>query len=351
MQRKPSGWLSAAMIISLTAAVLCSNATAQWTQQNVTTREWSMWGMASVGTQWGIPTLFTCLCAALFSMDLPYSQFVILRQKLPRALLMTAVWWTVCAAVWMQTNYPNEMDTQTFAQCLSEVLEDPVNMTVLLALSSSVLLYPLLWRVLHQRTVRRYCLLLFFLFSFLLPLLKLVPYLSAVTMLTDQLNWGYFTSWGFYVLLAGEILLEDLKPWPRTFMLCGGILAFALSYAATSWSTDIAPGFFSDYIGIASPMTALQTAAVLTLAKTVFRRLRPRRLERFSFVSAGCLPAAYLAQSILQSIPAVSTDHPAAGIGISLLAVLLACLFNASLLQIPGFRLLTGSWLMERSNA
>ena len=335
------------LLISAGAAFLCSSAMGSWNQLNVGTRAWSLTGLLAAATQWGLPALFACLCAVLLNTRHALSVGAVMKGLLPRALAAAACWWALCAADWMQNNYAAEVDLPTFVQCLGEVLEQPVNLVLLLAVASAVLLYPLLWPVAHQRRIRRYCLALFLVFAFLLPLIRLVPYLSAAAMFTDQLNWGYFTAWGFYLLLGAEILLEEQRPWTRTLLLSGGLIATGLSYAATSWMTDMPTGFFSDFLGIASPLTAMQTAAVLVLAKALIRSGNSAWLTQASKTALGCFPAVYLCFSFLRQQTAAGGLWATASM--FLLSLLLALLLNLALLQIPGFRILTGAWLSERN--
>ena len=349
MRKKQPGWITGALLVSASIAWLCGHIMMWWGRVSVGMPEWTALGIAGAGTQWALPAFFACLTATLFHTDYALGPAAVFKRLLPRALLTAAFWWLACAAVWMQNNYPNELDPQTFWQCMGEVLEQPVGMRLFLALVSAVILYPLLWRVVRHRQIRRYCMLLFFLFAFINPLLKLVPYVSAVTMLTDQLNWGYFTAWGFYILLGSEILRETHTPWARTLMMAGGLAAFGLAYAATSWMTSAAPGFYDDFLGVASPLTALETAGALTLFKTLIRDGRGCRLERLSSVTLGSLPAAYLMETLIGTFVPLNESGPLLQLGVAGLSMLLGLALNLFFLQMPGFRALTGCWLTERS--
>lgn len=342
-------WLGVSFALSVAAAIVHSYAAVAWGAATIGSAAWSVPGVISAATQWGVPALTACLSAVLFNSDRALSQRFVIRRLLPKAFLLTGVWWLLDAAVWMVMNYPNEADAQTFVQCLGEVLEPPVNIRILLVIASTVLLYPLLWRVVHTRRIRRYCMLLTLCFAFLLPLLKLVPYVSAVTMLTDQLNWGYFTAWGFCLLLGNEMLEEDWKPWTQVLTISAGIVAFGLSYAATSWLTDFSPGFFSDFTGDLSLPAMLQAAGALTVAKALVRGEESKGLSRLSSVCAGSVPASFLTMSVLQRTVAADSY----GIGMTVccagVSAVAAVLGNLTLWWIPGFRLLTGCWLQEGS--
>ena len=338
-----SGWHILLAIGALLALTAQNTVIPLWQQTQVGMAQWTQCNQFYALTQWAIPVL-TAITGGVFLLS---SDAWNLRTLWMRIVPITAIgcvcWWSACAVIYLQQHYPVEMDWQTFFHCLSLVLSEPSNIGYCQMLVSMFMLYPLLRRIAADRQVLGYCLIVLFLVNTLLPVLQYIPHVSITALFFNQLNWGFFRIWAFYLLL-GAYLTKHLPSWPvRLAAYCAGIISTGLTVALTAWFTKTAPGYCSDYIGIASPLTAMQTTALLILASCVLRRFRLVALRRKLGGIWMCVPVATVVHSLTaRFVPMYSGSVTPYILNHMLIDTLLTLLLTAALESLPGFRRLVG---------
>lgn len=235
----------------------------------------------------------------------------------------------------------------TYAHCLGLVLDLPFNIGYCQMLVSMFLLYPLLWRITTNSRITGYCLIVLFLISSALPMLKRVPYVSTVTLFTDQLNGGFFKIWAFYLMLGAYF--SYAKPsWPiRLSIYCMGIVSTGLMVALTSWETKEAVGFCSDYLGISSPFTVCQTAAVFLAVSTLCGKGIPGVLRRWKGLWMSVPIVGIVSFFSARFIPANPENFVAYVRSHVLADTFMTIMLTMGLGAIPGFRMLVGYFHLE----
>ena len=231
-----------------------------------------VYGLIASASLWGMPLIAMLMGNYFLGSTYSRNNRTLWRFMLPTAIISCGFWWIVSAAIQMQENYPGELDLQTFVQCLGEVLEAPGNIRFCHMVCSMFLLYPLLQSIARDYSVMRYSVIVLFLITLVEPLLRGIPYVQELRLFLDQLNWGFFRAWGFYILL-GALLNKDEFSWQaRLIVYCLGIISVgAVYYIAHSLSEGVV---FVDLsvMDFDSPFAALQALAVALFFRQVFRQ-------------------------------------------------------------------------------
>lgn len=307
--------------------------------------QWTQASHVAALTQWALP-VFTALAGSIFlASSRAWNLRTLWRQVIPSVALSCVFWWCAAAVIYLQKHHPQEMDVSTFMQCLGMVLSEPANIGYCQMLVSMFLLYPLLRQVALNRQVTGYCLAALFMVNVALPLLRLIPGGTTVTLFTNQLNWGYFRTWAFYLLL-GVFLTEQPLSWPvRLAVYCAGIVSTGLMAALTSWQTTAATGFCQDYLGMHSPFTAAQAAAVFLLFRQLPARLKAPRLTRVLRGMWMCPPAAAVMYTLSSRFLPAYDGHLIRHTAVHMAAdTLMTIGLVAALGALPGFRRLVGDY-------
>lgn len=341
--REFSGWHALLAIAALLALTVQNTILPLWQQMQVGMLQWTQLNQLYALTQCALP-LLTALTGSIFLLAAnTWNLRTLWTRIIPIAVLGCVFWWGACAVIYLQQYYPSEMDLQTFSQCLGMVLTEPGNIGYSQMLVSMFMLYPLLRRIVQKREVLGYCLLVLFLVNLLLPLLQHIPIVSVASLFFNQLNWGFFRTWAFYLLL-GAYLTKYPPHWPvRLAVYCAGIISVGLSIALTSWLTKTTSGYCADYIGMHAPLTALQTAAIFLFASQMLRRTKLLRLRRSLSGLWMCVPVTAVIHSLTSRfLPAYSGFVLPCVMHHALTDSLLTMLLIAALNVLPGFRFLVG---------
>lgn len=330
------------------AALSAQNATVElWADFRVGMEQWTQASHISALTQWALPA-FAMLTGSLFlAPSRPYNTQTIWKNVIPSIAFSCVFWWGLAAVVCLQKHYPQEIDTATYVHCLGLALDMPFNIGYCQMLVSMFLLYPLLWRITTNTRTAGYCLIVLFLINSVLPMLKYVPYVSTVTLFTDQLNWGFFRIWAFYLML-GAYLSYARPSWSiRLSIYCMGIVSTGLMVALTSWGTKDAVGFCSTYLGMSSPFTVCQAAAAFLAVSTLCDAGMPGALGRMKGLWMSAPIVGVVSFFSARFIPADSGNFARYVAGHVFADTFLTIMLTMGLGAIPGFRVLVGYFHLE----
>lgn len=345
MTENRAAWNALLSIAALIALALNNAFGSIWSSLVVGQVEWSVCNLVAALTQWALPALVAVVGSTFLAAAHLWNLKALWRSVIPMSVLSCVIWWLASSAIWIQNNFPQDLDLLTFRECMASVLKEPANISFCQMLVSFFILYPLLWRLVKDRKLMRYTLILFFIMGLAEPFLSYVPYVSMVTMFANQLNWGYFRAWTFYILLGAYITRYELK-WPvRLAIYCAGIVASGGMAALTSWQTNLPVGYVNEYIGFASPLTGLQTMAIVLLFRQCLALLHAPVLTR-RLAGAWSLPplvfvSSFFAERLLA--PLTSGEMLTAVVHAAVSLALAFGLFHA-FKQLPGFRCLVGSY-------
>lgn len=340
-----SVWNASLSVAALIALALSNAFGSVWVTLSAGQVKWTVCNLVASLTQWALPSLVAVVGSIFLAASHHWNLKALWRSVIPMSVMSCVIWWVVSSAIWIQNNYPLDLDLLTFRECMAAVLEEPANISFCQMLVSFFILYPLLWRLAGDRKLMRYALILFFTMGLVEPFLAYIPYASILSMFANQLNWGYFRAWTFYLLFGAYITRYELK-WPiRLAIYCAGIVAGGSMAALTSWQTNLAVGYVNEYIGFSSPLTGLQTIAVVVLFRQCLSSLHAPVMTRW-LTGAWSLPplvfvSSFFAERLLPSLHSgdlvTAALHAAA-------SVIIACGIYHAFRQLPGFRCLVGCY-------
>ena len=343
-----SGWHLLLTIAALLALTAHNALHPLWNQVQIGMIQWTQLNQLQAITQWSLPVFVSLVGVIFLSSSQTWNTHTLWRRIIPITALSCVFWWCASAVLYLQQYFPNEMDLPTFSHCLSMVLSAPSNIGYCQMLVSMFMLYPLLRRIAQDQHVLGYCLITLFILNLLLPLLRHILVISIVSLFFDQLNWGFFHTWAFYLFL-GAYLTKSMPSWPlRLTIYCLGIISTALTIALTSWMTKGGPGYFADFTGLHSPLTACQTAAVFLFASQFFRRFRLTHAVRTFAGLWMSVPVAFVVYSFTSRfLPIYNGFVPAYVFPHMFIDTLLTLLLTAAMNALPGFRCLVGYYQAE----
>ena len=232
---------------------------------------WDFYGWITVATRWGLPLLIATFGMAVFNNDMSLSNNIIYRKILPQAMISCCVWWSVSALIYLKTNFPNEIDIDTFLECMSYVLEPPYNVCFLQMVVVFFAFYPLLSRIIKDDKLLTYAVAINFLICSVFPLLANIPYVRVITLFTNQINWNFFTPYALYLFIGIWASRKNFEWHNRILIYCLGVFStvamFTLTKIFSAGILDVDSRFMNDN----SPFIAFQILALITGFKQLFK--------------------------------------------------------------------------------
>ena len=299
--KKPYAYIVIAA--SLLAISVFNIASQAWDTFWLTAFEWRIGGLFSVLSAWGIPMFIAGIGLNYLSDELALSNRIVYTKMLPRALISCVFWWVLSALIYLKYNHSGELDTDTFFESMSKVLDTPFNIRLLHLTVSFFAFYPLLKRIADSEKLTKYLVVAFFLFSFVLPAIRMIPYVNIITLFTDQINWGFFTSFGLYLFLGVFVSRIEFRWHHRIVIYCIGALATVAMLACTAFFSSDNIGFDSRFVNEQSPLVALQVMAALVLCKTALTKwgqsMRMVIIKRVSIAAYAFLPLFSITQNLV----------------------------------------------------
>ena len=227
------------------------------------------------------------------SMDL--SLRTIARRYLPRAALSALFWWISIALLFMRIEYPTELDTDTFFDCLSMVLENPYCVRFYQLSFVMVLFYPLLKKAANSEKAMQYALLVSLGLCILNPMLEMIPYVRYITLFTNQINWQFFTAYTFYLFLGMYLRRQKIPGHWRIVIYCAGALSTIAMYMLTVVFNANLNGYTDEWMSDTSVFVAIQTLAILVFIKSIITRQKEKTETRSVLRELGGYGYAFIA--------------------------------------------------------
>lgn len=290
MRNERNAWQGILSIVALFVLAFSGAAEALWSGISIGSPSWSMLNIFICTMQWAMPIFVSLIGSVFLSSTHQIKSKPLWRDYVLPASISCVIWWVLSAIVCMKNNHPQDLDLLTFRECLAEVLEAPSNIGFCHMLVSFFILYPLLYKIAQNQKLTKYAVCLIFAMSLLEPFFRNIRYLSAVALFADQLNWGYYRAWSFY-LLCGALFTKYDQDWRMCLLLYSlGIISTGAMIALTSLGTNFAPGYANEYIGFSSPLTGIQTIALLLFFRRIFDKAHLPRLTRLTANFWCCVP-------------------------------------------------------------
>ena len=333
------------LLPALLALSLGNAVSSLWADQFVGTSLWQICNVLSGLTQWALPAMALTMGSVFLSAEKRMKTSTLWKRYIPLAAAGCLFWWLAASVVWLQDNHPQDLDLLTFRECMAEVLDSPGNIGYCQMIVSFFVLYPLLHRIAASRKLLAYGIGLFYALSLLNTVLHYIPYLSAVTLFTDQLNWGYYRAWTFYLLCGAWMTRYEVRWEIRLIIYAAGLLATGGMIALTSLTTSVSPGYANEYIGYTSPLVGLQTLAVALLIRTVFTGCGHPLPAGWSRNVWYSVPVLFTVSIFIERLINAFTDLPLWGSALA--AVLNAVAAYGIVLafgRLPGFKALVGDY-------
>lgn len=352
MRENRCAWQGVLSLLALIALSFGNSFEALWAQMTIGTRAWSLCNTVAACTQWAMPTMVVLLGSVFLSSNRQVKLGYLWKRYVLPAAAGCALWWTLSAVVWMRENYPQELDLITFRECMAEVLEAPAHIGFCQMIVSFFMLYPLLCAVAHDRRLTAYGIMLIFAMSLVEPILRAIPYLSAAALFADQLNWGYYRAWAFY-LLCGAWIAGAEHDWRASLLMYSlGIVSSGAMVALTSVTTAFQPGYANEYMGYASPLTGIQTVSICLFVRNAFGDVHAPRLTHMTKNMWHCAPVLFVVspftERLIEYFPLSDLGYALCSAALNAAAAFCAVLALGAL---PGFRGLVGDYLYKGDKA
>ena len=270
----------------------------------------SAWGRSAMAlaavSRWGVTAFIAAHGVRFFGGSLDYSLKHIIKKLVLPSASVCAVFWIAAALLYMNLNFPNDMDRQTFFECMAAVSYEPYNIRLLQLIFMMAVFTPIMQKAAKNIRLTGYTVLIFFLLGSVNTILTEIPYVGMITSFTNQVNWGFFTAYGLYALLGCYIDKAEFEWHWRVVIYSAGVLCTAALYALSIRYT--ANDKLMTVIGDSSPLTALQTASVMVFIKYLSRRIKlsdNTRIKLRVYAGGGYIMAAILcvAVPIIRIIP------------------------------------------------
>lgn len=318
-----------------------------WNSLSKGDSSWNLYAILSISTKWALPLLVALFGILFLDNDMMFSTVTVYRRFLPAALIGCVLWWVVNSLVHLRSNFTNELDIDTFLECMGEVIYEPYMVCLLQLFVALFAFYPLISRIARNSNLLVYALVVTFVISMLLPAIENIPYVRYINLFTNQINWNFFSSYGFYIFFGIWICKTEFDWHHRIVSYCAAVLSTVAMYVLTNnFSASIAD-VDTRFININSPFIVFQVLAVVVFVKQIFKNNSKNKMfifimgevsdNLYGFIALGATFNNYLSRCFTAFyIPLVS-----------LVVINIAC---AILRRIPVFSYLLCSFRIKEEN-
>lgn len=269
---KRQTYLDILTIFALFAIAVSNLSTDAWNDMTTINKTWDLYGWITVLTRWSMPLLISLFGILFFYRSMSFSNHTIYCKFLPQVLISCGFWWIIASLVHLKTNYANEMDFDTFLECMGQTLLPPYNIYFLQLIVMFFAFYPLLSRIVKKDNLLLYAVMTSFVVSMLFPILESIPYVRYTCLFTSQINWNFFSVYGLYLFLGIWAIKTDFAWHHRIVIYCTGALSTVAMFSLTKIFSISVSDIDSRFINDDSPFIVFQVLAIITLVKHIFRK-------------------------------------------------------------------------------
>ena len=275
--RKNYIYIGILSILAMFAVAFSDISSDIWSSIEISDSRWYGYGIATVCTQWGVGLIVALLGLIYLNTDISYSNRVVYGKLLPTAVIACLFWWIADALMYQKANFTNDLDWDTFFECMGKVLQERPTVFLLQLFVALLAFYPLLTRILRDQKILFYGMSVSFVIGMALPMIEQIPYVRYLNLFTNQINWNFFTPFGFYLFLGVWALKTDFQWYHRVVVYCAGFLSTVAMLALTKIFSATALGVDTRFMEMNSPFVAFQVLAILVLVKQIIRLDRNKK--------------------------------------------------------------------------
>lgn len=262
-------YINVLALLSLLALIISNVSTQVWDAFWIADPSWKISGIYTVLSSWGLPMFILTIGCFLLTNNNTLSVEYVYKKMFPKAAIGCLVWWIITALIYMKYNFPTELDTDTFFECMAAVLDSPYNIRILHLVVALWAFYPLLKRIANNKSMTFYACIVFFSVSMLLPFLENFKYIRYITLFTNQINWNFFTAFGGYLFLGIWLSNKTFEWHHRMVIYCLGALSTVAMFACTVFWSAENTGFDHRFVAESSPFVLFQVVAIFVLTKAI----------------------------------------------------------------------------------
>ena len=319
-----------------------------WYTSDVNSLEWQTFNAYDSIVRWGVP-IFTMISGALFlKRDIPikkiYSKYVL-------RLFIAFIVWSAIYTVLMALTISSKGISFNFDNSISAFLGGHYHMWYLLMIMGLYMCIPILKKIVEDKNIMKYFLILSFVFGFVIPwcvnlmndFITHQKVLHAInTLNNDVSNMGLslVLGYSFYFVLGYYISTVEIKKEKRRIIYILSIIGFLLTIFLDSYISLRTNEPSANYYGNFSINVFLETLGIFVLFR--YHKFNNKKLNKIALKLSTYSFGVYLVHalivdklSIRLNINGLSFFSPVSVLAISLLVGVISLILSVILNHIP----------------
>jgi len=219
-------------VISIFAVIVLHVAASNWSVAPVRSAQWAWFNIFDSLVRFCVPVLLMISGALLLDSIKEIGFRALLRRYIPHILIALFIWSFLYAAANLASLYfsSRELLLKSF---ISEFMFGHYHLWYLYMLIGLYLVTPFLRKIVESTALTKYYLLLWLVFSVLLPAIQDIPLVRPAAQLAKQLQLHLVMGYSGYFVLGHYLRSVKLRPRSEVFIYILGILGLIVTIAAT----------------------------------------------------------------------------------------------------------------------
>lgn len=211
-----------------TFGVITIHVSAQnWYSTDIYSYEWNMFNIFDSLTRWAVP-VFVMISGVLFLDNTkPLNLKKLYTQNILR-LVSAFVFWSLVYAVY----HGGSMHA-----IIRNFLSGPYHMWFLPMMVGLYIIIPILRKITENECVMRYFLLAALVFTFIIPAMLQIPYLSYLRKLYENVNFHITLGYSCYFVCGYYLNKKEIVKAKRIWIYCFGLIGFVLTVFLSVWGS------------------------------------------------------------------------------------------------------------------
>ena len=340
MENKRILYLDELRIIAMIAVIVIHTASQNWHEFTPDTMAWNVFNLSDSAARFAVP-LFCMISGALFlnpEKEVPVRKLYAVHI---RRMLTAFVFWSLFYAAVYTVRYH-----WTAGQFLHAFLSGSYHLWFLYMIIGFYVTVPVLRKITESESLTDYFLLVTLVYTFLIPVLFRLPYVSQLKDAFYE-NTHFYLTLGYtgYFVLGYRLFHTELNRKTQIVCYILGILGFLATALCTKYASLRSGQLVETFYEPVSLNVLLEAAAVFVFGKYVLSKWKPDdKLRTWIHKAADCSFGAYLVHIIVLDVLhkiglTTVTFHPAVSvILIVILTTLISFGISFVLNRIPGIR-------------